>query len=63
LLGDGELVGLLCDHHRLLVYGEYPRVDHANAHVHTGHVHTTGEALTRSRIHEILHLQITDPKG
>jgi hypothetical protein len=64
LLSDGELVRLLCNHHRLLVYSECPRIDHTRAHVHTSHVHT-GEALTRSRIHEILHLQITKlaPKG
>jgi hypothetical protein len=64
LLSDGELVRLFRDHHRLLVYGEYPWIDHA-VHVHTRtRVHTTSKAWT-SRIQEILHLQITElaPEG
>jgi hypothetical protein len=64
LLGDGKLVRLLRDHHRLLVYSEYSWVDHAT-HVHTrSRVHTTGKA-TRSCIQKILHLQTTElaPKG
>jgi hypothetical protein len=66
LLRNGELVRLLCDHHRLLVYSENPRIGHAHAHVHTcGGVHTTGKAWTRSRVEEILHRQITEltPEG
>jgi hypothetical protein len=63
LLSDGELVRLLRDHHRLLVYSEYPRVDHA-AHIHTRTRVHTGKA-TRSCIQEVLHLQTTElaPQG
>jgi hypothetical protein len=41
-LGHRELISLLGDHHRLLVYGEYSRVNHARAHVHSrSRVHVT----------------------
>jgi hypothetical protein len=61
LLSYRELIRLLGDHHRLLVYGDYPRVKHARTHVHAhSGVHATWETGTHSSIEEILHRQTTE---